>query len=98
MSLGNRYEEINRDIRAVSWRLSYLLCLGSVKSPKASPIILNENATRKIVRPGKITSQGALKTFCMPCDTRVPSSGNCGLGENPKNIRLENVRITPPMS
>jgi hypothetical protein len=40
-------------------------------------------------------SHGAVNTFWIPSDTRFPSSGRFCFGENPRNMRLEKIRIAP---
>src|SRR5262249_49759070 len=72
-------------------------CLGSRMSRKASPNRLAPNTARLMATPGKITSQGAVRTYsAADSDSMRPQDG-CGSGTpRPRNDSDASVRIAAP--
>lgn len=69
--------------------------LGSIISLNVSPIVLNENAIRKIAKPGTIAAQGAYTRYALDCCIRTPQSGVGGLGPSPKKLRPATLNRVP---
>jgi len=63
-----------------------------------SPRRLKPSEIRRIVRPGKMMSHGAVKKYWLPRLARFPSSGRRGLGLSPMKVSAETVRMTLPIS
>src|SRR6202035_2558066 len=72
-------------------------CLGSRMSRSASPNRLVPNTARLIAMPGKITSQGAVRTYsAADSDSMRPHDG-CGSGmPRPRNDSEDSVRMAEP--
>src|SRR5262249_16685248 len=76
---------------------SQLRCRGSRMSRKASPRRFVPNTTKLMARPGKITNQGAVRTYsAADSDSILPHEG-CGSGmPRHKNESVASVRIVEP--
>src|SRR6185295_4087771 len=79
------------------WSRHQMRCRGSRRSRSASPNRLVPNTTALMATPGKITSQGAVRTYsAADSDSMRPQEG-CGSGTpSPRKASADSTRMAEP--
>src|ERR1700694_1113072 len=94
----HRPQPLDVENRLLDWQLAHQpRCLGSRMSRSASPNRLVPNTARLMAKPGKITSQGAVRTYsAADPDSMRPRDGYGSGMPRPRNDSEASVRMVEP--